>query len=99
MADIRVARTRADDTIHINTGPTDWMEQAACVGKDPCAEDADAARYFANRYCRHCPVLDECLAFALKHKFTSIVAGGTFFNVHGQPNQRWAAQPQDPRCA
>lgn len=99
MANPISARTRPDDMIRMDVSATAWMEKANCLGQDPAADSADEARAFARRYCSTCPVVQECLAYALDKKFVSVVAGNTFFNVHGEPNARWVAYPADERCA
>jgi WhiB family redox-sensing transcriptional regulator len=60
----------------------DWMDDAACVGMDP-------ERFFPNNYrgisatkaiakqtCAICPVVRECLSFALRGSIQSGVFGG-----------------------
>ncbi len=62
----------------------EWLRRAACVGEDPelffpvgssgpAVRDVDAAK----RVCARCPVITECLAFALNSGQTSGVWGGT----------------------
>lgn len=62
----------------------EWLRRAACVGEDPelffpvgtsgpALRDVDAAK----RVCARCPVITECLAFALSSGQTSGVWGGT----------------------
>ncbi|MGV9254277.1 WhiB family transcriptional regulator [Streptomyces sp. NPDC003697] len=62
----------------------EWLRSAACVGEDPelffpvgtigpAVQDIDAAK----RICARCPVITECLAFALGSGQTAGVWGGT----------------------
>lgn len=85
--------------IRINVDKTAWMEQARCLGADPSVEDAEQAREFVRAHCRRCPVVAVCLDYGIKIKANSIVYGGTYFNTDGVPNERWAQEPKDPRCA
>lgn len=96
---IRTDRTRGTDPVRLNLQATKWMEQARCIGLDPAVNNADEARDFANRNCRGCPVKTECLTYGINIKANSIVFGGTYFNVDGVPNHRWAVELADPRCA
>jgi WhiB family redox-sensing transcriptional regulator len=61
-----------------------WLTEAACVGEDPelffpvgstgpALEDVAAAK----RVCARCPVIADCLAYALGSGQTSGVWGGT----------------------
>lgn len=44
----------------------DWMDKAACRGKDPDIFFADNGSYSqANQICAQCPVKPQCAAFAL----------------------------------
>ncbi|MBD0839679.1 MULTISPECIES: WhiB family transcriptional regulator [unclassified Streptomyces] len=62
----------------------EWLRSAACVGEDPelffpvgtkgpALRDATAAK----RVCARCPVITQCLAFALASGQVSGVWGGT----------------------
>ncbi|MET8246619.1 WhiB family transcriptional regulator [Streptomyces sp. NPDC005202] len=62
----------------------EWLRSAACVGEDPelffpvgttgpALRDVAAAK----RICARCPVLSQCLTFALSSGQTSGVWGGT----------------------
>jgi WhiB family redox-sensing transcriptional regulator len=62
----------------------EWLRRAACVGEDPelffpvgstgpALRDIDAAK----RVCARCPVISECLSFALNSGQASGVWGGT----------------------
>ncbi|MDG9716010.1 WhiB family transcriptional regulator [Streptomyces sp. DH24] len=62
----------------------EWLRRAACVGEDPelffpvgtsgpALRDVDAAK----RVCARCPVITECLTFALNSAQSSGVWGGT----------------------
>jgi WhiB family redox-sensing transcriptional regulator len=62
----------------------EWLRHAACVGEDPelffpvgatgpALEDIAAAK----RVCRRCPVIVECLSWALSSGQTAGVWGGT----------------------
>lgn len=52
---------------------TDWHDHAACVGLTELFFDGDRERE-AKAVCRECPVIDECLSFALasikRHHFS-----------------------------
>ncbi|MFF9163823.1 WhiB family transcriptional regulator [Streptomyces longwoodensis] len=61
-----------------------WLTKAACVGEDPemffpvgstgpALEDVAAAK----RVCARCPVIADCLAYALANAQTTGVWGGT----------------------
>lgn len=64
--------------------PTDWRDQAACLGVDPevfhpigdswTHHQADAD--IAKAICRQCPVVDECLEWAIGHGDKYAIAGG-----------------------
>jgi len=58
----------------------DWMREAACRGMDLIIffsdDDAKEAALAVREICGHCPVLDECLNWALKNKVTHGVWGG-----------------------
>ncbi|MFI5684073.1 WhiB family transcriptional regulator [Streptomyces sp. NPDC051636] len=62
----------------------EWLRSAACVGEDPelffpvgttgpALRDVTAAK----RVCARCPVVTQCLAYALANGQTSGVWGGT----------------------
>ena len=62
----------------------EWLRSAACVGEDPelffpvgttgpALRDIEAAK----RVCARCPVIRQCLTFALSSGQTSGVWGGT----------------------
>ncbi|MFI6208287.1 WhiB family transcriptional regulator [Streptomyces sp. NPDC051041] len=62
----------------------EWLRSAACAGEDPelffpvgaagpALRDTEAAK----RICSRCPVITECLTFALSSGQTSGVWGGT----------------------
>ncbi|GHD87800.1 transcriptional regulator WhiB1 [Streptomyces naganishii JCM 4654] len=64
--------------------PMEWLRSAACVGEDPelffpvgtrgpALRDTAAAK----RVCARCPVITQCLSFALSSGQTSGVWGGT----------------------
>ncbi|WP_055494196.1 WhiB family transcriptional regulator [Streptomyces sp. TP-A0356] len=62
----------------------DWLRYAACVGEDPelffpvgTTGPAVVEAAAAKRVCRRCPVIDECLAWALSSGQTAGVWGGT----------------------
>ncbi|POX50648.1 WhiB family transcriptional regulator [Streptomyces sp. Ru72] len=62
----------------------EWLRQAACVGEDPelffpvgTAGPAVEETAAAKRVCRRCPVLGECLDWALGSGQTAGVWGGT----------------------
>ncbi|GHK02078.1 WhiB family transcriptional regulator [Streptomyces sp. NPDC003753] len=62
----------------------EWLRQAACVGEDPelffpvgTAGPAVEETAAAKRVCRRCPVMGECLDWALGSGQTTGVWGGT----------------------
>lgn len=65
----------------------DWRMRAACRGAPPAlfitAGDDDDEPYYppaeAKAYCDRCPVLTECLAFALEHKLEGTWGGTTTY--------------------
>lgn len=59
-----------------------WMERGACLGTDterffPEGQGSKAGLAKAREVCAGCPVLDECLAFALKHGEQGVWGGTT----------------------
>ena len=59
----------------------DWMEGAVCAQTDPelfFAEKGDWAKTIrAKLVCRRCPVIEQCLAYALENNIQFGVWGGT----------------------
>lgn len=62
----------------------EWLTRAACVDEDPelffpvgCTGPAVREEEAAKRVCARCPVISECLAWALRTGQTSGVWGGT----------------------
>lgn len=76
-----------------------WQAAAAC---HPQADTAIHPEHFfpahkaevyardAKRVCRHCPVRNECLTFALTHNHSGIW-GGTTDRERADRRRRWAA--------
>jgi len=90
---IAIARARRDDDIRVNVGATAWMDRARCIGVNADIKNSGNAQRFAERYCAACPVKEECLAYGIATKATSIVYGGVYFNGEGVPNLRWTDHP------
>jgi WhiB family redox-sensing transcriptional regulator len=44
-----------------------WQERAACIGSDPelFASGVTSRVLKAKAICEHCPVIDDCLSFAI----------------------------------
>lgn len=61
-----------------------WADQAACQNADPEAffvETGDSVTTEkAKNICRRCPVVDDCLEYALKERITFGVWGATTAN-------------------
>lgn len=70
-----------------------WAEQAACRGLDPelffPPKGGPASE--ATAVCEHCPVIDECLRYALETRQTKGIWGGH------TPTQRRPLQPVGKR--
>lgn len=59
-----------------------WMDEARCAEVDPdlfFPERGDAAKD-AKKVCGGCPVVDQCLQYALKNEFMDGIWGGTSAN-------------------
>lgn len=58
-----------------------WVESALCRQVDPeiffPTQSGDAYAHTAKRVCRHCPVVAECLEYALTHEEHGIWGGTT----------------------
>lgn len=70
----------------VTTSETDWQQQAACRGAEPSLFNARRGseplsvsqtrqEYAIRTYCRGCPVLAECLAFANKRRYGGVWGG------------------------
>jgi WhiB family transcriptional regulator, redox-sensing transcriptional regulator len=56
---------------------TSWMDDAACAGHDDLDYfDLDCGLEAALTLCVTCPVGDQCLDYAIKHKLTDGIWGG-----------------------
>ena len=56
-----------------------WMESAVCASSDPeeWFPEKGVSAHKAKRICATCPVIDECLQFALDHDEAAGIWGGT----------------------
>ena len=71
-----------------------WQEQAACRGASPATFFPSGGRGStarAKQICAGCPVVEECLAFAVEHRIIDGVFGGL------DVRQRRAVQAHNPR--
>ena len=62
-----------------NARELEGMRQAECLDADPEAffPEAGGNGLEAKRICARCPVIDECLQYALDHRIDDGVWGGT----------------------
>lgn len=68
-------------------GADSWWKEAACIGVDETVFFPVRKKKFsvdAANVCGNCPVLDECLDFALEFKPATGIWGGYYFNL-GKP--------------
>lgn len=64
----------------------DWRQRALCRGRSNLFESS-AYRSFAAHICRkHCPVLDECKAWAAGTSLREITAAGEYWTSFGRPS-------------
>lgn len=68
--------------LHFNfaiPGSFDWMRDAVCASADPeqWFPEKGVNPFRAKRICQGCPVIDECLQYALDHKVVGIWGGTT----------------------
>lgn len=90
MSGVSVGKSRALWS-PVDTSELDWMARGKCAqpGVDPddwftsgehrgrpLSDHTDSERIRAERLCRGCPVIDECLLFSCVEKFDSGVWGG-----------------------
>jgi len=57
-----------------------WREHAACTGYDPVLWDPDSTEEVQRmgvRICRQCPVRQQCLTEALRHREVGVWGGKT----------------------
>ncbi|MES5383886.1 WhiB family transcriptional regulator [Mycolicibacterium conceptionense] len=67
------------DAIEAILARESWQADAACATADPEAwfpEKGANVSPAAKRICRTCPVIDECLEYALKHRERAGIWGG-----------------------
>ena len=58
---------------------TDWMSRAACSGRDDLDWfDLDCGLKEALAVCHACPVMTDCLNYAIKHDLDDGVWGGVY---------------------
>lgn len=55
----------------------DWMREAVCASADPeeWFPEKGGTSYKAQRICQTCPVINECLQYALDHNLAGIWGG------------------------
>lgn len=85
----QATRPETNRTTAMKTDDTSWMNQAACKGTDPAlfipdkggrgaaADGSTSAYYHAKQQCVRCPVITECLLWAINHREKKGMWGGT----------------------
>jgi WhiB family transcriptional regulator, redox-sensing transcriptional regulator len=70
-----------------------WMRQAECLDADPEAffPEAGGNGLDAKKICARCPVIDECLEYAVRHTIDEGIWGGTSA-VQRQRMRGWRKQ-------
>jgi WhiB family redox-sensing transcriptional regulator len=80
----------------------EWMEEASCVGADPNAffpeEFHEPTSRTARKVCRECPVIRECLSYALRNYIREGMFGGVKPSVRRKLQWRYSKvlQETDP---
>jgi len=74
----------------------DWRDEAACSGLPhsvffPVGDDLDSAITNAKRICASCPVVDDCLEFALETNEKAGIWGGTSEEDRKALRRKWLA--------
>lgn len=70
---------------------TEWMEHGLCRQVDPDLFFPEAGSNMtkrAKRVCASCPVMDECLDYALEHRGVLGIWGGTTESERGKMQRR-----------
>ncbi len=70
-----------------------WRDQALCKGFDPDVffpdEGDTAAIAYAKSICQGCPVIEECLTYAVEMNQTEGIWGGTTKQERRRLRRRW----------
>lgn len=77
---------RVPQTRKLREQNTEWMDQAACEGRDDLGwvverdkEIFEEAKVLAKAFCRDCPVRGECLKYGISTKSMGIWGGSYLF--------------------
>lgn len=72
--------------MNVYTGPYDWRDDAACsqIGGNAWFPEKGTDSLPARKICRRCPVIDECLKWALETKPSHGIYAGLSINQLGR---------------